>query len=78
MKINKYICLYISSSFTVFINCGDSIDKTKLSYEAIGGYATSDDIAANNLITKVSFENAVTTSNGISGGVNSCNLCSGC
>jgi hypothetical protein len=37
--------------------------------EAIGGYATSDDIA-NNLITKVSFENAVTDSkNGISGGL---------
>jgi hypothetical protein len=31
---------------------------------------TSDDIATNNLITKVSFENAVTDSkNGISGGV---------
>jgi hypothetical protein len=30
---------------------------------------TSDDIATNNLITKVSFENAVTQRNGISGGV---------
>jgi hypothetical protein len=39
-----------------------SIDKTNspIAYEAIGGYATSDDIATNNLITKVSFENAVT------------------
>jgi hypothetical protein len=60
MKINKYICLFISSSFTVFY---------KLCWrQTSAGY--SDDIATNNLITKVSFENAVTDSkNGISGGV---------
>jgi hypothetical protein len=73
MKINKYICIYILAVSQFFLNCaGDSIDKTNspIAYEAIGGYATSDDIATNNLITKVSFENAVTDSkNGISGGL---------
>lgn len=74
MKINKYICLFtIVAVSQFFINCaGDSIDTTNspIAYEAIGGYATSDDIAPNNLITKVSFENAITDSkNGISGGV---------
>lgn len=74
MKINKYIYLFASvfvSQF--FISCNqDSIDKVNsaIPYESIGGYDNSDEIAASNLITKVSFENNVTDSkNGISGGV---------
>ncbi|RKT00399.1 LamG domain-containing protein [Flavobacterium sp. 123] len=74
MKKNKYIFLFASvlvSQF--FVSCNeDSIDKVNspIPYEAIGGYDTSDDIAASNLISKLSFEdNIIDSKNGISGGV---------
>ncbi len=66
MKKNKYIFLFASvlvSQF--FVNCnGDSIDKVNspVAYEAIGGYESSDEIAASNLVTKLSFENNLTDS----------------
>ena len=66
MKKNKYIFLFASvlvSQF--FVNCnGDSIDKVNspIAYEAIGGYESSDEIAASNLVTKLSFENNLTDS----------------
>ncbi|MDZ4330631.1 MAG: LamG-like jellyroll fold domain-containing protein, partial [Flavobacterium sp.] len=41
-----------------------------IAYEAIGGYESSDDVAAANLVTKFSFENSIADSkNGITGGV---------
>jgi hypothetical protein len=74
MKTNKLI--YFFASFVVasfFVSCaGDSIDvvNSPIAYESIGGFENSDDIAASNLITKVSFENTITDSkNGISGGL---------
>ncbi|RTZ01858.1 LamG domain-containing protein [Flavobacterium sp. RSP49] len=74
MKKNKYIFLFASvlvSSF--FVSCNeDSIDtvNSPIAYEAIGGYESSDEIAAGNLITKFSFENTISDSkNGITGGV---------
>ncbi|TDE01264.1 LamG-like jellyroll fold domain-containing protein [Flavobacterium hiemivividum] len=73
MKKNKYIYLFTSvlvSQF--FISCNeDSIDRVNsaIPYESIGGYDNSDEIAASNLITKVSFENNITDSkNGITDG----------
>jgi hypothetical protein len=74
MKTN--ILIYFFASFVAasfFVSCaGDSIDKVNspIAYESIGGFENSDDIAASNLITKVSFENTIVDSkNGISGGV---------
>jgi len=74
MKKNKYIFLFASvlaSQF--FVSCNeDSIDKVNspIAYESIGGYENSDDIAASNLVTKLSFEDNVTDSKGgITGGV---------
>lgn len=74
MKKNKYILLFASvlvSQF--FVSCNeDSIDKVNapIAYEAIGGYESSDDVAAANLVTKFSFEdNILDSKNGITGGV---------
>ena len=74
MKKNKYIFLFASvlaSQF--FLSCNeDSIDKVNspIAYEAIGGFESSDNIAAGNLITKLSFENNLTDSkNNITGSV---------
>ena len=66
MKKNKYIFLFASvlvSQF--FVSCNeDSIDKVNapIAYEAIGGYESSDDVAAANLITKFSFEDNISDS----------------
>jgi hypothetical protein len=72
MKKNKYIFLFVSliaSQF--FVSCNeDSIDEVNslIAYEAIGGYENSDDVAAANLVTKLSFEGNLTdTKNSISG-----------
>lgn len=74
MKKNKYIFLFASvlaSQF--FVSCNeDSIDKvnTPIAYEAIGGYDSSDDVAAGNLVAKLSFDgNIMDSKNGITGGV---------
>jgi hypothetical protein len=66
MKKNKYIFLFASVIIALFFgSCnGDSIDKVNapIAYEKIGGYETSDDVAASNLISKLSFENNLTDS----------------
>lgn len=72
MKKNKYIFLFASVlALQFFVSCNeDSIDtvNSPIAYEAIGGYESSDEIAAGNLITKLSFENNLTDSkNNISG-----------
>jgi hypothetical protein len=72
MKKNKYIFLFasvIASQF--FVSCNeDSIDKVNspIPYESIGGYDSSDDVAAASLVTKLSFEDDLMESkNNISG-----------
>lgn len=78
MKKNKYIFLFasvIASQF--FVSCnGDSIDKVNapIAYEKIGGYATSDDVAASSLVSKLSFENNLTDSKGAITGAVSTNV----
>jgi hypothetical protein len=74
MKTNQSIYAISAILFSVLISScnGDSIDKenSPIAYESVGGFATSDDIAPTNLVTKVSFENSIADSkNGISGGV---------
>jgi len=54
-----------------FVGCEDSIDKDNpaIPYAEIGGYTNSDEIAASNLIAKLSFENnLVDLKNNITGG----------
>ncbi|MCW3161038.1 LamG domain-containing protein [Chryseobacterium oryctis] len=53
---------YISAAFLVGIfttSCEDSIDKdnSPIPYTEIGGYTSSDEIAASNLVAKLSFDN---------------------
>ncbi|NNT72831.1 LamG domain-containing protein [Flavobacterium sp. IMCC34852] len=66
-----YLCLSVLAA-QFFISCNqDSIDETNtaIPYEPIGGYENSDDIAADNLIVKCSFEDNITDSkSGISDG----------
>ncbi len=56
IKIKHYPILFIILGS--IISCQDSIDEENLPvpYPEIGGYENSDEIAANNLITKLSFE----------------------
>ncbi len=63
MKYN--LIKYISAVFLIgpiASSCEDSIDKenSAIPYSSIGGYQNSDDIAANNLVAKLSFENNLT------------------
>jgi hypothetical protein len=74
MKKNKYVFLFasvIASQF--FVSCNeDSIDKVNapIPYESIGGYESSDDVAASNLISKLSFDgNIADSKSGLTGGV---------
>lgn len=72
MKKNKSIFLlsFVLAS-TVFVSCEDSIDKVNspIPYEAIGGYNSSDDVAATHLVSKFSFDGNISDSkNGITGG----------
>ena len=59
----KYILLFVSviaSQF--FTSCDDDsidTDNSPIPYEAIGGYANSDEIASGNLVAKLSFEDAL-------------------
>lgn len=73
MKKNKSIFLLsLVLASTVFVSCEDSIDKVNspIPYEAIGGYDSSDDVAATHLISKLSFDGNISDSkNGITGGV---------
>lgn len=67
MKNNKKYIFLVASLVTsqFFISCNDdSIDKDNnpIPYEAIGGYANSDDIAPSNLVAKLSFEDNLTDS----------------
>jgi hypothetical protein len=68
MKKNKYIFLFASViAMQFFGSCNEeSIDKVNapIPYEPIGGYENSDDIAADNLVSKFSFENNLTDSKG--------------
>lgn len=62
IKFLKYTAAALVIS-TLFINCNnESIDKDNPSipYPAIGGYENSDAIASGNLVSKFSFENALT------------------
>lgn len=65
---NSKTKIYLSLSVVFcqfFISCNkDSIDKVNdpIPYEAVGGYANSDEIAPNNLVSKLSFENNFTDS----------------
>lgn len=64
---NKFLkagTLLLAASF-MSIGCMDSIDKDNpaIPYPEIGGYENSDDIAASNLLTKLSFENDFTDKN---------------
>lgn len=59
MKTNKSILLLsfvLASSF--LISCEDSIDKVNspIPYESIGGYDSSDEVAASHLVSKFSFD----------------------
>ncbi|PZX94636.1 LamG domain-containing protein [Flavobacterium aquariorum] len=60
MKKNKYIFLFASVIAAQFFgSCNeDSIDKVNdpIPYESIGGYDSSDDVAADHLISKFSFD----------------------
>lgn len=66
MKKHRYIFLFASViAMQFFGSCNEeSIDKVNdpIPYDPIGGYEKSDDIAANNLISKLSFEMALTDS----------------
>jgi hypothetical protein len=68
MKKNKYIFLFASViAMQFFGSCNEeSIDKVNASipYEPIGGYENSDEIAADHLVAKFSFENNLTDSKG--------------
>jgi len=74
---NKTIIKYFNAVLilgALFISCEDSIDKDNppVPYASIGGYDNSDEIAADNLISKISFEdNVVDSKNGLSGGTTS-------
>ncbi|MBC7846471.1 MAG: LamG domain-containing protein [Flavobacterium sp.] len=73
MKKNKSIFLLsLVLASSVFVSCEDSIDKVNspIPYEAIGGYDSSDDVAATHLVSKFSFDGNISDSkNGITGGV---------
>src|SRR3990167_10970550 len=74
MKKNKYVFLFASVVATqFFVSCNeDSIDKVNapIPYESIGGYESSDDVAASNLISKLSFDgNIADSKSGLTGGV---------
>jgi hypothetical protein len=74
MKKLKISSLFILSAF--LFSCEDSIDKDNLPipYPEIGGYENSDDIASDNLISKISFEsNFIDSKVGFSGGIASGN-----
>lgn len=72
---NKNIIKYFSAALilgALFTSCEESIDRDNLPvpYASIGGYENSDEIAAENLISKVSFENNVNDSkSGLVGGM---------
>jgi hypothetical protein len=78
MKKNKYIFLVASVIASQFLgSCnGDSIDKVNapIPYEKIGGYDTSDDVAASSLVSKLSFESNLTDSKGAITGAVSTNV----
>ena len=74
MKKYKYVFLFTSVIVAQFFaSCNeDSIDKVNdpIPYESIGGYESSDDVAADHLVSKFSFDGNITDSkNGITDGV---------
>ncbi|VXB71861.1 conserved exported hypothetical protein [Flavobacterium sp. 9R] len=73
MKINKSIFLgAMAAVIPFFTACEDSIDKVNnpIPYESIGGYESSDDVAASHLVSKLSFDGDITDAkNGITNGV---------
>lgn len=73
MKKNKSVFLlsFVLASI-VLVSCEDSIDKVNspIPYESIGGYDSSDDIAATHLVSKLSFDGNISDSqSGVTGGV---------
>lgn len=76
---NKHFIKYIGVAFllgTVILSCEDSIDKENpaLPYASIGGYQNSDEIAATNLVAKLSFENNLDDSKNNITGASSTNV----
>ncbi|HEU4790181.1 MAG TPA: LamG domain-containing protein [Flavobacterium sp.] len=74
MKKYRYVFLFASIIVAQFFaSCNeDSIDKVNapIPYESIGGYDSSDDVAADHLVSKFSFDGNITDSkNGITDGV---------
>lgn len=73
MKKNKSVFLlsFVLASM-VLVSCEDSIDKVNspIPYESIGGYDSSDDVAATHLVSKLSFDgNIADSKSGVTGGV---------
>ena len=65
---NRILIKYIGVAFlmsAITLSCEDSIDRDNLpvAYAPIGGYENSDDIAAANLVTKLSFEDNLNDKN---------------
>lgn len=63
--MKKHQLLYLLSFALIspfLISCEDSIDKVNnpIPYEPVGGYETSDEVAAENLVSKISFDNTFT------------------
>jgi len=65
LNVTKYIGAASLIAFS-FISCEDSIDKDNLPvpYPEIGGYTNSDEIAADHLVAKFSFENNLSDQTG--------------
>lgn len=59
---NRNLIKYIAVAFlfSLATSCEDSIDKVNpaIPYSSIGGYQNSDEIASDNLISKISFDNS--------------------
>lgn len=73
MKKNKSVFLlsFVLASM-ILVSCEDSIDKVNspIPYESIGGYDSSDDVAATHLVSKLSFDgNIADSKSGVTGGV---------
>lgn len=72
---NRNLIKYISAAFLfglTIVSCEDSIDKDNpaIPYSSIGGYQNSDEIASDNLISKISFDDSQITDskNGVTNG----------
>lgn len=77
MKINKSIFLgAMAAVIPFFTACEDSIDKVNnpIPYESIGGYESSDEVAASHLVSKLSFDGNLSDSKSNITGLESTNV----